>query len=145
MPENQSNFPFRILGIADDGQAYFINRHERLIHTSLLHLSNDFIQNLAPLEFWKTHKSPKLTREDWLEIKDEIIQFSGMVDFDLDNIRCRGAWREKSGEICYHDGQETSGEFKKNRIFLKKRKIDMGINSSPASKNMAQKIGHLIN
>jgi hypothetical protein len=145
MPENQSNFPFRILGVADDGQAYFLDRHERLFATKLEHLNSSKILQLASLEFWKSYKTHKMTREDWMEIQDDLIHLSGSIDFDLDNIRGRGACREKSGGICYHDGQETIGDINDKRIYLKKRKIDMGINVNPASKNLAQKIGHLIN
>ena len=140
--------PFTILGLADDGNAYFLDRHGRILSLRLDSLSQNKLLMLAPLPFWETHSGDSIrkggiARESWMKIFDEIIEIAGSKDFDLDNIRGRGAWRESNG-ICYHDGITTTGIKNTDKLYIKKRQIDIGINNNPATKEDCQLIGKIV-
>jgi hypothetical protein len=67
----------------------------------------------------------------WDKAIDEIIRISLRMDFNLDNIRGRGAWREKDGRVCYHDGVETIGEPDKKRLYMRKARVNIGLSNAP--------------
>jgi hypothetical protein len=126
-------FPFRILGVADDGKAYFLDRHERMTSTALGSITQNKLLTLASLPFWKseyaTGKGGELDRNDWITATDDVIHLAGMIDFDPDRIRGRGAWRESDGRVCYHDGLDTIGEKSDERLYLRMTRKSIGLDT----------------
>jgi len=137
IPDTPEGFPFRILGVADDGKSYFLDRHERLTSFSLGGITQNKLLTLASLTFWQgefaTGKGGVMMRDDWTAAIDAVIQVAGVIDFDPDKIRGRGAWRERDGRICYHDGLHTRGEASSERLYLRMTRKDIGLDS-PAPK-----------
>lgn len=129
---------FQILGIADDGQAYFITRSGLLMNFRTTSLNKTQLLNLAELNYWQTmYEDGK--RTDWELAISDIIALSARVDFDPDRMRGRGAWRESDGRICYHDGATTQGEYSEDRIFLRRPVKDIGLNKEhPTRKERAR-------
>ena len=124
-----STFPFRILGVADDGKAYFLDRHERLSSAALKSLTQNMLMTLAPLPWWQTEYASggKMGKDEWAQATDMVIQLAGSIDFDPDRIRGRGAWRERDGRVCYHDGVNTIGDAGDNRLYLRMTRKDIGL------------------
>src|SRR5512147_995133 len=95
------NRPYKILGTADDGKAYFLDQSGRLMVTPLESLTQGKLLKLASLTHWKMEADSKskygITRDDWLIFQDALIQEALKTDFDPKNIRGRGAWREPDG------------------------------------------------
>lgn len=141
--EKDFEFPFRMLGIADDNRAYFIGRHERLVVSSLDSLTQNKLQLLAPMSFWLNEFGYK-HRIQWAEAIDFIIEQSGNIDFDVDDIRGRGAWRESDGKICYHDGRNTTGDVNPKRLYLRKTEKPIGIESKPIDEKKCTEIAEII-
>lgn len=142
-------FPFRILGVADDGKGYFLDRHERLTSMPLGGITQNKLLTLAPLTWWTQEFGTVkgMNKDDWTAATDAVIQISGQIDFDPDRIRGRGAWREKDGRICYHDGVGTIGQPSQNRLYLRMTHKDIGINSPAPDINrltaILDAVGHL--
>lgn len=124
-------FPFRILGVADDGKAYFLDRHERMASMALGSITQNKLLTLAPLPWWKKELADggKMGKDEWVEATDMVIQIAGSIDFDSDRIRGRGSWRERDGRICYHDGLNTIGQPAPERLYLRLTRKDIGIGS----------------
>lgn len=122
---SNNDTPYEILGIADDGQAYFIDQSGRLQHWLLTTLNKSKLLVLAPLEFW-AFDSPKI---NWDEKINEVIMLSGKKEFDPDKVKGRGAWRNKEGGICYFDGNAKNllGDPNPNWVFTKRVQKDIGI------------------
>jgi hypothetical protein len=142
--ESISDLPFRALGIADDNKAYFLDRHNRMLISSLDTLGAGKLLTLAPIAFWSNEFGHK-GRINWQDAQDFVIEFCGNIDFSIDKIRGRGAWKESDGKICYHDGKNTIGEFNGKYLFLRKNKIDIGLNDEPATKEICQQIAKVVN
>ena len=127
--------PFTVLGVADDGKAYFLGRHERMTAMSLASVTQGKLMTLAPLTFWHTEyatgKGGTMGRDDWTAATDSIIEVSGRLDFDPERVRGRGAWCERDGRICYHDGLETIGDAAPERLYLRMTRKDIGLGTSP--------------
>jgi hypothetical protein len=130
-PENEfKGAPFRVLGVAEDKKAYFIDRNDRLFCSTLETFSRNKLLMLAPIHYWtNTQGVSKMSTDDWLNCQDDVIEITGSIDFDLNDIRGRGAWREKDSRLCFHDGQKTHGEYDESKVFLRKPKINIGIGS----------------
>jgi putative DNA primase/helicase len=128
-------FPFRVLGVADDGKGYFLDRHERLTSFALSGITQNKLLTLATLTWWQqefaTGKGGIMMRDDWTAAIDAVIQVAGQVDFNPDRIRGRGAWRERDGRLCYHDGLDTRGEPSDERLYLRMTRKDIGLDSTP--------------
>ncbi len=125
-----SSYPFQILGVADDGRAYFISETERLHAYSLSSLTRTHLINLAKVEWWRMTYGDNKT--SWEEAQSDIIQISNMRDFDPDRMRGRGAWREPDGRICYHNGKKVEGDFSEDRIYLRRTIKDIGLKTPKA-------------
>lgn len=131
--------PFRILGEADNGNAYFICPNGSLLISSLDALTPQKMYKLAPLDWW-TDRYDNRGKISWDLVYNDIIQKSMSTDFNPDNIRSVGAWRESDGRICYHDGINTYGQYSESRVFLKKRKIESGIGGPQMSEERRREI-----
>jgi putative DNA primase/helicase len=133
------SFPFRILGTADDGMTYFLDRSERLQALRLGSLTKCQLQLLAPLGWWINHFRGSRGKLDVDEAVDYVIEAANGKDFDLSSLRGRGAWRERPSEenpigaFCYHDGVHTYGSPNDDRVYQKKSRVDMGLEVAPAS------------
>lgn len=125
------SWPFEILGIADDGKAYFIGSNDRMLDTKPTSISRNFMMALIGVDWWRnTYGKDK---EAWEDATSDLIHMSSLIDFDPDRMRGRGAWREPDGRICYHDGQKTTGEFSTDRIYLRRARKDIGIHGKQAT------------
>lgn len=134
------NYPFQILGIADDNRAYFLDYENRMISHDLPSLTDKKLIDLAGLTFFKSIYGCIPSREEWLEEIDNIMQIAKRTDFDIDSIRGRGAWRDNSGNICYHDGQRTTGKYDKGWTFVRRPRRDIGIFDKPCEFGIRQEI-----
>lgn len=138
-----SPFPFKILGTANDQKCYFKDRHGRLYDLKLDALSRGKMLQLAPLSFWCSHLgTSKMGQDEWTQAQDDLIQLGGLINFDTDNIRGRGAWRGLNRKVCYHDGDKQYGEVSEEFVFLHKQVNNIGIGSGtlpPAELNRMKK------
>jgi len=130
---NNTDYPFRPLGVADDGFAYFLDCSARLKKYRLDTLTSTKMLDLAPLTWWITEFPNHKGGVDWQESTDFVIRISQAQEFDPENRRGRGAWRERDGRICYHDGHQTIGEPDDRRLYLKKTVYDVGLHKRHAT------------
>jgi len=121
-----SDMPFTMLGVGDDGRAAFIGRGERMLLSSTTTLTKSFLLALAPEAWWEEEYGHK-GKIAWDTALDYIIGYSTQKDHDLSRVRGRGAWREKDGRICYHDGLETIGEPDAGRLYIRRPRRDIGL------------------
>jgi hypothetical protein len=130
-----SDYPFHILGLSDDGQAYFISTEDRLYPMNPMSFTKTKLYNLMPLQTWETMYSEDhgTGGKMWENAISDLIQAVNHSDFDPDRMRGRGAWREPDGRICYHDGENTVGKYDKKRVFLKKSPKKIGIGKKHAT------------
>lgn len=137
-----TNEPFKILGIGDDGKAYFLTEANRLYDSKLDSLNKNKLQYIANLHFWKINYPAKNTA-NWEDAMDDLIRLTQFKDFDKSSIRGRGAW--KDGDlISYHDGVKTYGEYDKKKIYLRLPRVDIGLNDTPIEKNLMNTIKEII-
>jgi len=131
---DRRELPFRILGTADDGKAYFLDRHERLYNTKLDTLCKQKLLCLAPRIWWKNQYSydGKLS---WDQACDEMIELAGKVDFNAESVRGRGAWKEAGDKYCYNDGHIIIGDHDPKKLYLKKTQKDIGLSTEPITEN----------
>lgn len=124
---NPSVLPFRMLGVADDGKAYFIDRSHRLQKYTLSSLNKSQLLMLASRKWWifSSHFGGE-GKIYWDNAIDYIIEVSNSIDFDSDKIRGRGAWRDYDN-LIYHDGKKTHGKTDPENIYLRKKQEDIGI------------------
>jgi hypothetical protein len=122
----------QILGVADDGQAYFIDDSGRMQSSPLKAINKPFLMVLRDREYWKL-QNPKKDNVDWDEAANDIIVLSKLKDFNPDFIKGRGAWRSKSGEVCYFDGNKTTGNPDERFTFTRKVKKDIGLSAKHTS------------
>jgi putative DNA primase/helicase len=135
-PRDDENLPYSTLGIGDDGRAAFIGRGDRLIQVHPTSMSKSYLLAIAPEPYWQVdfgHKG-KIT---WDQAIDCVLQSAMGRDFDSSSVRGRGAWREKDGRICYHDGQETFGDISPARLYVRRPRQDMGILGAETSAKIA--------
>lgn len=131
-PAAFSDAPFRILGVAEDDFAYFIDQFGRIYTSKLDALSRNKLSRLAPVHYWEDWiGANRLTNDDWFRCQDDLVTVVGSKDFDKENIRGRGAWRDKAGNICFHTGRKTYGTYSNDVIFLRKPKIQVGLEKDP--------------
>lgn len=135
-----ADMPFTILGMADDGLAYFVTSDRRLYSTPVDSISKSKMLVLSD-RGWYMDEFGYKNKIEWEDAQNFIIRASQSKDFDLDNLRGRGAWAESDGRICYHDGENTIGEYSPDKIFVRKRKKDIGICGSPADVEICQRLG----
>lgn len=121
---------FKILGIADDGRAYFLDYENRMLNYELSSLTQNKLIDIAGLQFFKNRYSGEIPKKgDWITEIDALMHISKRIDFDLENCKGRGAWKDNKGNICYHDGKNTIGEFDPDWTFLRKSRRDIGLGS----------------
>ena len=122
-------FPFRVLGVADDGKGYFLDRHERLATMALGSITQNKLLTLASLAYWQSGYAggKDMSRNDWITATDDVMEICGRLDFDHERVRGRGAWREPDGRVCYHDGFTTIGEPSDKRTYLRMARRDIGL------------------
>lgn len=143
VPPELSGLPFRILGCDDKSQAYFIDRSGHLQIFRLSQLTKTQLMMIAAKDWWRSNFSTSKGGVAWDDATDFIIEIAGQIDFNPDNLRGRGAWREPDGRICYHDGHTTTGEYAPGRLFIKKTARPIGIGTEPASPEIRNRIFEL--
>lgn len=139
-------FNRRCLGQADDKTAYFIDASGRLENIRLKSLNKNVLMTYCPLSFWEQYYSTETKygyRIQWDSAISDVIQRSQDKDFDPDTTLGRGAWRNKDGSFCYHDGIDTIGVRDNAKHYLRKQKKDIGIEDEPASIELCQAIGRI--
>jgi hypothetical protein len=132
---------FKILGVSDDGYAYFIDRSGRMQHFKLRSLSKTELLLLADMSHWEFYYGSE-GRVKWDYAINDIISIANDKDFSAANNLGRGAWKTSAG-FCYHDGRETFGNYTDDKIFLRKEKRDIGINDIPVPVEICQSIGRI--
>ena len=125
-PHDPRPWPFSILGISDDNRLAVIGRGERLDLFAPSGITKTILLNLAPIEFWREEFGFG-TRVFWDDATDFLIGYGRGRDFDASQVRGRGAWREKDGRICYHDGKVTIGDRDARRLYVRRPQRDIGI------------------
>jgi len=137
-----SDYPFKILGIADDGRAYFLDHTDRLISFETTQINANMLSDIGTYNYFKQHyfNYSDPTAKDWLPVIDEIRIQTKNKDFDMEKVRGRGAWKDSKGDICYHDGKTTTGKFDPDWTFLRKPKINVGLNSPHCSIEIRREI-----
>jgi hypothetical protein len=141
--ENPPVLPFKVLGTADDDRAYFIGRSNRMFSYQASSINKSQLQTLAPIDFWREYYGYE-GKINWDNAFDNVIDLSLSIDFDLDSVRGRGAWKESDGTRCYHNGVETIGKPSPQRLYLRKTKKDIGLSSAPADKELAKNVSSAI-
>jgi len=138
--------PFRILGMADDKQAYYMSYAKILMNTNLTSLSKGFLKVLAPLSFWKNgfQHDFKMTTDSWDQATDWLIQSTVFTKFNIKRILGRGAWKNKDGSFCYWDGETLIGQADPEKIFEQKSRKDLGIKDKPASSDLCKEIFEVV-
>lgn len=131
-PRDTDDLPFKILGVADDGLAYFLDQWGRLQRWRMEQLNSDRLLLLASTKWWKAFH-PGRRGVNWRNAIDEVRQLTGPIDFDPESVRGRGAWKEPDGRICYHDGEQTIGEWDESRLYIRRTKKDIGLSEAPAA------------
>jgi len=134
-PSDTHEPPFRILGVADDGYAYFLDQWGRLQKWRLEQTNQDKLRLLAEFTFWyiRYNDEGKMGKPQWMRAVEDIIQSAGPKDFDPDTVRGRGAWRERDGRICYFDGKDFLGEADSKRLYIRRAQHDIGLKDEHAS------------
>jgi hypothetical protein len=138
-----SSEPFKILGIGDDGRAYFLTEAERLYDSTLDSLSKGKLRVLTGDTYWMMNY-PLKRGADWESAINDIIRISQYKDFDKTLVRGRGAWIDDDDKISYHDGYKTSGEWDKRKTYVRLRRRDIGINDEMASIDLCHKLRDII-
>jgi hypothetical protein len=134
-----SAWPFTILGTGDDGRVAFIGKGDRLHLVDPRSLTKLVLLNLAPQEFWADEFGFG-DRIYWDRAIDLIVTISANRDFDTSMVRGRGAWRERDGRICYHDGKRTLGEHDESRLYVRRPRRDIGIEGPQLDPEIARAI-----
>jgi len=127
-----SGYPFKILGIADDGKAYFLDHTDRMLGFETTAINANMLSDIGTYNYFKQnhfgHHDP--TAKEWLSVIDEIRILSKKTDFDMEKVRGRGAWKDNDGNICYHDGKKTTGKYDPEWTFIRKPQKKIGIDSA---------------
>ena len=128
-----SGYPFKILGIGADNRAYFLDYENRLLSHELSSLTDKKLIELGGLQYFKTNYAGIPKKDDWLTEIDAIMHLSKKGDFNIDNIRGRGAWKTSNGKICYFDGKQTRGKPNKEWTLIRKPQVKIGLSFPQAS------------
>ena len=136
--------PFRILGVADDGLAYFLDQWGRLQKWRLEQTNQDKLRLLAEFTFWyiRYNDEGKMGKPQWMRAIEDVIQSAGPRDFDPDTVRGRGAWRERDGRICYFDGKDFLGQADERRLYIRRAQHDIGLKDEHAAPTVRKEMLH---
>lgn len=135
--------PFKILGIGDDGRAYFIGHDGRFTSEKLTAINSKFLRTLAPIASYWSSEYPTKKGVDWETAESDVVLESQMKDFDKDILRGRGAWRDNDNFV-YHDGITTTGIKSDKYMYLRLRKKDIGINDEPIDAATSREIAKIV-
>jgi putative DNA primase/helicase len=112
LPANE--VPFKILGSDGDRFYYLPISNRRIISlTASQHKKLEFLQ-LAPAWYWETQfPSGGGEKVDWFAAANALISQASLRDFDLSQVRGRGAWLD-NGKTVFHAGSHLiiNGEAK---------------------------------
>lgn len=138
----EDNIPFRILGIAENGYAYYIDFSKRIYKTKLESLTKKSLLRLAPLNFWQNNfqDGHVMSTADWDAATDWLIQKTAPFDFNPDDILGRGAWKNKDGSFCYWEGEKLIRQADPDKIFERKEQKTLGLEDPPASNEICKKM-----
>jgi len=145
-PVSIDDIPFRILGVADDGYAYYIDYSDRIFRIKLESVTKKSLCRLAPLLFWRNgfQEQYRMTTNSWDEATDWLIQKTTFKDFNTENILGRGAWKNQDGEFCYWDGTKLIGTPDPGKIYERKNRKDIGIDHPPANAGLCRQIWEVV-
>jgi len=134
--------PFKVLGTGDDGRLYCLDRHGRLCGYDPKTLTKTKLLTLADLFFW-VEMFPAKSGFDGDDACNWLIG-EGDPDFDTDIIRGRGAWSEKNGDICYHDGKCTIGQPSEKRMYVRKVQHSIGLDAPRPSQKTLKRVRDIV-
>lgn len=144
---NKNNyFDFEILGTDENRDSYFTDMggYIRKFNTSTL--TQTKLQTLAGMEFWSAHY-PEKTKNGkirWQDAINDINHIALNKDFNPDAICGVGAHVSDNGDISYNAGNKVYGIKDPDKFYIKKEKIDIGINSEHASPELLTKISSCV-
>jgi hypothetical protein len=142
--EELNGVPFKILGLSDVGLGHIISSENRLLSISMTSLTKTHLLNIADISYWETRFGDR-GKIDWEQAINQIIRVTNVVDFDTSMVRGRGAWVEKDGRICYHDGRKTWGDPDPRKLYLRKNPKDIGLDDKPLDPSVCQEISAAVN
>src|SRR4030043_321228 len=90
--------PFQILGVGDDGKAYFVGHDGRLYDEKLKSINRQFLRVLAPPQNYWVNYYPTKRGIDWDVAEADIVTFSQQKNFFIGllfetparRVRCMG-------------------------------------------------------
>lgn len=143
---NTDSIPFRILGIAESGYAYYIDFSKRIFRMKLESLTKKSLLRIAPLIFWQNNfqDGHVMSTADWDSAIDWLIQKTAPCDFNPDDILGRGAWKNKDGSFCYWEGEKLIGKADPDKIFERKEQKTLGLEDQSASNELCQKMFDIV-
>ncbi len=130
--------PFRILGLCE-GEGHFIDEIGFYQHYKLDSLGKGKLLNLANLNYWKGEFPAGRNGVAWDESQDYVVTASKLKEFDTKKLKGRGAWRSGT-KICYNDGAKLYGEPEPEFIYLKDSRVNIGLDSKPAGRELLTRI-----
>lgn len=106
---DEIKYPFEVLGY-NMGYMFFLPRETGQIYKIKKgSLNNQHLLEIAPLEFWKSNYGFETKRGSgvsWIDAQDDLIRNCNAKNpFSYNNIRGRGAWKEKDN-IIIHTGKQ---------------------------------------
>jgi len=127
----ESMIPFKILGTDENGISHFIIVGGHLESLRVETLTKNKLLKFADLDFWRNKYYSK-RGIDWDQAIDDINQVALRRPFDPDTVCGIGAWKSKSGDVCYNDGQKIHGKPDPDKMYIRKIRHDIGITDEPA-------------
>lgn len=134
----------QILGMGDDNKLYFIVRGKKLYSTKCDTIGKSKLLTIKDLGFWNMNFPTQKGGCFWDGAVDYVLNISMNKVFDNSKIRGRGAWKDGK-EIVYNDGIAVHGNYSDLYTYVKKIKIDIGINDDLATKELCNKIYQVSN
>jgi hypothetical protein len=117
----------KCLGTGEDGNLYFLDSDKRMLKYPRAGITQGVMLAMAKLEYWQAFFGDENDKVNWTKAQDWIREHS-RHDFFVDIIRGRGAWKNKDGSYCYHDGRETTGTVDPDYLYVRKPPKDIGLN-----------------
>lgn len=138
----KAGLPFKVLGNSDDGRAYFVGVNGRLVDLSTTSLNKTQLINLADISWWRDNFGFE-NKINWDDAVNFVVNAATGKAYNTDNIRGRGAWKDKESR-CYNDGQKVTGPEVTDKYYLKANKIDIGLEHEHADKELANSMSAAI-
>jgi hypothetical protein len=138
------DFASQVMGMGNDGNIYFLDRHGWLTKCSPRSITQGFLLTLKDLHFWN-ECFPKKENPNWPLAISMVIELAN-GEFDPEKIKGVGAWRSKDGSICFHNGNKNQikGECTEDWFFTRKVKKYIGLDAAHTPLNIRKEISETV-